>query len=135
MAYVGMKNQCWYISSMMSKLPNYNFDGFKRKKLELLCKYKGTLDVWSPSEHEPNKTDAMWSEYLAQDIIDIEENCTGIYMFGQWYRSQGACVEMLAAHRLGLDIIIENKYLRWVPKVLDLIFTVSGSSKETLTEE
>lgn len=134
-----MKNKCWYISSKMSGLPNYNFDGFKKKKLELLYKeklygYERPFEIWNPAEHEPNKTNAMWSEYLAQDIIDIEENCTDIYMFGKWYKSQGAIIEMLTAHRLGLDVIIENKWLRWVPIVLDLMFDVSGNSKSTLTE-
>lgn len=103
-------------------MPNYNFEGFKKKKFELMYRYNGLLEIWNPAEHELYKNDAMWSEYLAQDIIDIENNCTGIYMFGPWYRSQGACVELLSAHRLGLDIYIEQRWLKFVPFVLDILF-------------
>lgn len=108
-----------YISSKMSGLPNYNFDGFQAKKRELICK---GFKVWNPAEHEPDKTDAMWSEYLAQDIIDIENNCDSIYMWGKWYRSQGACVEMLASHRLGCKVEIEQWWLKWVGILLNILF-------------
>ncbi len=127
-AHIG-KNKT-YISSRMSDIKDNNFPAFRRKEYEL--KYKG-LEVWNPANHEPDKTDVMWSEYLAQDIIDIEAECNSIYMFGEWYRSQGALIELLTAHRLGLTIIIEQWYLKWIPSVLNKLFKVRGSSKETLT--
>ncbi len=120
-----------YISSKMSGLPNYNFEGFNRVEETLK---KGGLDVWNPAKHEPNKKDAMWSEYLADDIIDIETNCDSILMFGQWYRSVGAVIELLTAHRLGLKIYIEQWWLKFVPKLLNIVFKTTGSSKSTLTE-
>ena len=109
-----------YISSKMSGLPNYNFGGFKRKQIEL--NEKG-YNVWNPAEHEITGDNVMWSEIMAQDIVDIETNCDTVYMFGKWYRSQGACVEMLSAHRLGLRIEFEQKWLGMaVNAILSILF-------------
>ena len=113
-------------------MPNYNFPAFEKKKFELNQEY---IDVWNPAEHEPDKTDAMWSEYLAQDIIDIEENCDSILMFGQWYRSAGAYIELITAHRLGLEIIIEQKWLRWIPSILNLLLDVKNKAGNTYSND
>lgn len=126
------KNKCIYISSKMSGLPNYNFEGFRRKELELKYSSGGKLDVYNPAMHEPDKTSSMWSEYLAMDLVDIETKCDGIYMFGKWYKSQGACIELLAAHRLGLEIIIENKWLQWIPSVLNILFKTTGGKQKLM---
>jgi len=114
-----MENKMRYISSKMSGLPDYNFAGFRRKQEELI--FKGH-HVFNPADHEPDKNDAMWSEFLAQDIINLEIYCNSIHMWGKWYRSQGACVEMLSAHRLGYKIHIEQWWLKWVPSVMNKIF-------------
>jgi len=91
-----------------------------KKKFELLCKYNGTLDVWNPAEKESEGDNHTWAEFMAQDIKDIETKCTGIYMFGRWFLSHGALVELLSAHRLNKTITIEQVWLRWVPKLLNI---------------
>lgn len=108
-----------YISSKMSGLPDYNRQGFIEKQAELML---NGFDVWNPAYNEPDWPNPTWGDYLADDILALEQNCNAIYMFGKWYRSQGSCVELLTAHRLGYEIHIETWWLKWVPTALNVIF-------------
>ena len=102
-----------YISSKMTNMPDLARDAFRAKATELRA--DGSA-VWNPHEHQPKRC-STWADFIRDDIGVLERRCDGIYMFGRWYRSQGALVELLSAHRIGLSIVIEQWWLlplQWI---------------------
>ena len=106
-----------YISSGMSFMENNNSQAFIDTKSELESK---GIKVWSPLDHE--KENDTWVGYISRDLIDIENNCKSIYVFGKWWTSQGSIIELIVSHRLGLDIYIEQWWLRFIPKIMNVLF-------------
>jgi hypothetical protein len=97
-----------YISSMMTGLPNDNFEAFDKVAKELS---KLGYRVVNPAnisrelifrfeeiEKAPSRKD-----YLVADI-DRLMDCEAIAMFGNWWMSNGAMLEYHIARELGLQI-------------------------------
>ncbi len=113
-------NDYTYISSKMSGIPKFNFPAFDAKAAELRAKgYK----IWNPAEHNPKRCHT-WADFIRDDIQQLNKRCCSIYMFGRWYRSHGALVELLSAHRLGLRIEIEQWWLRPLQWLLNVSRTM-----------
>jgi len=130
---MGEKYVTIYISSKMSGIKNFNRDAFDYTQANLESLHPN-WKVWNPAQHEL-KGLRTWAECLADDIISLQENCDGIYMFGQWYRSQGAIVELLSMHRLKKMIFIEQWWLRWIPKALDILTRINNIKGITNEDE
>ena len=108
-------NDYMYLSGKMSGIPEYNFPAFRRKAEELR---RLGHKVWNPAEHNPKRCHT-WADFIRDDISVLNKRCNSIYMFGKWYRSHGALVELLSAHRLGLRIEIEQWWLCWLAWLLN----------------
>lgn len=50
-----------------------------------------------------------YEEYLADDIKELANGCTAIFMLDNWKDSKGAKIELDLAKKLGLKIYYENK--------------------------
>ncbi len=111
------KKRFVFSSSKMSGMPGHNIIGFNRKRLEL--KRRFGWQVWDQFTHICTSS---WSREIGKDLDVLEENCWAIYMWGKWYCAQGAWVELISAHRMGLKIYIEQWWLRWIKWMLNLLF-------------
>jgi hypothetical protein len=110
-----MKKDYTYISSKMSGMPEYNFPAFKIKAKALRSRgYK----IWNPADHNPKRC-KTWTDFIRDDLSTLNKKCKGIYMFGSWYLSHGALVELIGSHRMGLDIEIEQWWLRPMQWILN----------------
>ncbi len=105
-----------FSSSKMGGLPEHNKDGFDKKRRELKEKYD-----WLVYDQFNHFCMGCWSKEIGMDIEVLEDKCWAIYMWGKWYKAQGCWVELVAAHRLGLIIYIEQRWLRWIEWGLDLL--------------
>lgn len=50
-----------------------------------------------------------YEEYLADDIKELANGCTAIFMLDNWKDSKGAKIELDLAKKLGLKVYYENK--------------------------
>ena len=115
-----------YISSKASGIKDYNRPAFhKRQKLLESLGH----DVHNPmaTEHEP-KDATCWCDFLSNDMYDVA-GCDVIDMWGRWLTSQGAWIELLTAHRHRVGIHIEQWWLRWIPLMMNLMFTARDNGE------
>ena len=118
-----MRKPTIYIAGPMRGHDNWNFDSFDRQAKLLrqngwqvinpaelernLQKKHGEIH---PHEFDPdtNESDQEFlRKALKQDMIEICDKCTAIYMLKGWENSKGAITEWDLAQALGLDIFYE----------------------------
>lgn len=92
-----------YISGKMTGLPNYNFETFNAKELEL--REEG-WDVCNPASHGLVEG-AVREDYLRYDGAQLM-SCSTIYMLSGWEDSEGAKWEFELAKFLGMKVIYEE---------------------------
>lgn len=118
-----MRKPTIYIAGPMRGYDNWNFDSFDRQAKSLR---QNGWEVINPAELERNlqkkygendphdfnpNTNQSDQEFLRkalqQDMTQICDNCTALYMLSGWEKSKGAIAERSLAQALGLDIFYE----------------------------
>ena len=98
-----------YLSSKMSGLPDFGDAAFKEEARRL----KGEGKKPFIPQVRPG---IAWVTCIRDDLFSLMQ-CSTIHMFGPWYRSHGALIELIAAHRMGLKVEIAQpifKPLEWI---------------------
>lgn len=91
-------SRLYYLSGPMTGLPEYNYPFFHRVAKAL----RGAgYSITSPAELSPPDSD--WHSAMRRDIAALC-TCTDLILLPEWENSQGAHLELMVAHRLGLRI-------------------------------
>ena len=92
-----------YISGPMTGLPDLNFPAFHAAEKKLADM---GYDVRNPADvgEVPGKS---WEWYMRQDLRMLCD-CDAIYMLRGWQNSRGAHLELHIAHRLGMEVLIDE---------------------------
>ena len=97
-----------YISSQMSGLPDDNYPAFFAKAEELRAKRH---EVMNPAA-EGKRPGWQWIDYILHDMEQIHLIADRLHLFGTWWKSPGAKIELQTAIREGLEIEIEQWWMR-----------------------
>jgi len=106
-----------YLSSKITGLKEKDWVGSFLLKEDELSRLEG-WDIINPANFKPDVEDPQWQHYITEDIQILCDNADGIYMFGEWWSSCGAWVELLSAIRTDKEIIVENRWLRIPVKLI-----------------
>jgi len=93
-----------YLSSKMAGLPDYGAAGFKAEA-EWVLAHGG--HPFTPKA----RPGTPWMTCVRDDLFCLTQ-CEAIRMFGPWYRSHGALIELISAHRMGIRIGIDQWFFR-----------------------
>ncbi len=92
-----------YISSKITGNDNYVWD-FERVEKRLIAEGHEVINPCElPHEHED-----AYEEYMKEDIQALLE-CDRIYMFGEWFKSEGAVMERAVARICGIQCMYERR--------------------------
>lgn len=98
-----------YLSSKMTGLKDLGVSNFQREAAKLRARGE---EVLVPS----TEGETSWVDFIVRDLKDLE-GCDKIHLFGRWYTSPGALVELLGSIRMDKEIEIAQWYFRplqWV---------------------
>ncbi|OJT30337.1 hypothetical protein BOP96_12150 [Pseudomonas sp. FSL W5-0203] len=84
----------------MTGLEDFNFPAFNKMAAEL--RGRGYV-VENPAEHGV-VAGADWADYMAYDLTRLGL-CGQVALLPGWENSQGASLEVLIAHRLGMTVV------------------------------
>ncbi|WP_238346837.1 DUF4406 domain-containing protein [Pseudomonas sp. FSL W5-0203] len=89
-----------YLAGPMTGLEDFNFPAFNKMAAEL--RGRGYV-VENPAEHGV-VAGADWADYMAYDLTRLGL-CGQVALLPGWENSQGASLEVLIAHRLGMTVV------------------------------
>jgi len=122
----------YYLSSKITGLPEdewreeftYREEELIEKRNYLQQKDPSLLDIRiiNPAKFEPEVENPQWQDYITEDIQILCDNADGIYLFGKWWSSCGAIMELLSAIRTNKEIVVENLLLKIPVKMLTAWF-------------
>lgn len=115
------KQKTYYLSSKMTGLDESEWrDSFLLKGDEI-----SRLNGWNiinPANFTPEVENPQWKDFILEDIQVLCDKADGIYMFGEWWSSCGAWVELLSAIRTGKEIAVDSWWQRKPVEILTKFF-------------
>jgi len=115
------KQKTFYLSSKMTGLDEKDWVGSFLLKEDELSRRKD-WNIINPTNFKPDVEDPQWQHYIVEDIHILCDNADGIYLFGKWWSSCGAIVELLSAIRADKEIIVENWWLKIPVRIITKFF-------------
>lgn len=94
-----------YIMGPMSGLPDRNREAFYHAEAKLM-----TLghNVINPAREDDKQYERTWLDYILYDLR-LLQTCHGVYRLRGWQNSNGAMIENIVAHKLGLRVMDEGE--------------------------
>lgn len=132
----------YYLGGPMSGIPQFNFPEFDRitkllredgwyirspAELDSLEVRKDALDSDDGMVRKGAMVEETWSDFLARDVIIVNDLCSGIILIPGWEKSRGACLECYVAMSGGKPVYayIENSRDGYV--VTPIPYSVAGT--------
>lgn len=102
----------WYLAGRMTGIPQFNYPRFIEVAERLR---KDGYDILSPAElddaetvdaalscttgiHADGKTNGhTWGDFLSRDVKLVADECSGVILMDDWYKSRGARLEAYVA--------------------------------------
>ncbi|WP_256580834.1 MULTISPECIES: DUF4406 domain-containing protein [unclassified Pseudomonas] len=89
-----------YVAGPMTGIEDFNYPAFNAAAEQLRAQ---GYEVENPADHGIVEG-AQWADYMAYDLTRLGL-CGIIALLPDWEKSQGACLEVLIAERLGMTVV------------------------------